>query len=86
MEISTIFNVKKQDVDKKEVTDDTYESELTQAAQSAVETGVNEVGAPSKHGDDDFKAVKKATAEKTAAKKKAAKKKRKSARAARKRK
>lgn len=84
--LRTIFNVKKQDVDKKEVTDDTYESELTQAAQSAVETGVNEVGAPSKHGDDDFKAVKKATAEKTAAKKKAAKKKRKSARAARKRK
>ncbi len=84
--LRTIFNVKKQDLDKKEVTDDTYESELTQAAQSAVETGVNEVGAPSKHGDDDFKAVKKATAEKTAAKKKAAKKKRKSARAARKRK
>lgn len=84
--LRTIFNVKKQDVDKKEVTDDTYESELTQAAQSAVETGVNEVGAPSKHGDDDFKAVKKATAEKTADKKKAAKKKRKSARAARKRK
>lgn len=83
--LRTIFNVRKQDVNQKAMTDETYESELTQAAKSAVETGVNEVGAPTKHGDDDFKAVKKAGAEKVAAKKKAAKKKRKTARAARKR-
>lgn len=84
--LRTIFTVRKQDVNAQEVTDETYESELTVAAKEAVETGVNEVGAPSKHGDTDFKAVKKAGADKLAAKKKAAKKKRKSARAARKRK
>lgn len=82
--LRTIFTVRKQDVSQAKMTDDTYESELTQAAKGAVEVGVNEVGAPEKHGDDDFK-VKKARVE-ARGKKKAVKKKRKAAKAARKRK
>lgn len=81
--LRTIFMVRKQDIRPAEVTDEKYESELTQAARGAVETGVNEVGAPTRHGDDEFK--KKKQAEKSS-KKKAIKKKRKTARAARKRK
>ena len=81
--LRTIFTVRKQDIRPAQVTDEKYESELTQAAQSAVETGVNEVGAPTRHGDDEFK--KKKQVEKSN-KKKAIKKKRKTARAARKRK
>lgn len=81
--LRTIFTVRKQDIRPAEVTDETYESELTQAAQGAVEMGVNEIGVPEKHGDDEFK-VKKARAE-VRGKKKAVKKKRKAARAARKR-
>ncbi len=82
--LRTVFNVRKQDVSSKKMTDDKYESELTEAAKSAVETGVNEVGAPAKHGDAEFK-IKKKSIEKVG-KKKAAKKKRKITRASRKRK
>jgi len=81
--LRTIFTVRKQDIRPAEVTDETYESELTQAAQGAVETGVNEIGMPEKHGDDEFKAKKAKT--EARGKKKAVKKKRKAARAARKR-
>lgn len=80
--LRAIFHVRRQDINQQAVTDEVYESDLTQAARSSVEQGVNEVGAPVTHtGDDDFKA-KKQTA---TTKKKAAKKKRKTARAARKR-
>ncbi len=78
-----IFSVRKQDVSQAKMTDDTYESELTQAAGSAVETGVNEIGMPEKHGEDEFK-VKKGRSE-IRGKKKAIKKKRKATRASRKR-
>ncbi len=81
--LRAIFTVRKQDVRHDQVTDDTYESELTQAAQGAVEVGVNEVGTPTQHGDDEFKIKKKHADAK--GKKKAAKKKRKAARTARKR-
>ena len=81
--LRAIFTVRKQDVRHDQVTDDTYDSELTQAAQSAVEMGVNEVGSPSKHSDDDFRVKKKHV--EARGKKKAAKKKRKAARTARKR-
>jgi preprotein translocase subunit SecA len=81
--LRTIFSVRKQDIRPAQVTDETYESELTQAAQGAIETGVNEIGMPEKHGDDEFK-IKKAKTE-VRGKKKAVKKKRKAARAARKR-
>jgi hypothetical protein len=64
------------------VTDERYESELTEAAGNSVEQGVNEAGAPTTRGDEDFK-IKKSQA-KVAAKKKT-KKKRKAQKAARKR-
>lgn len=82
--LRALFSVKLQEVNQKEVTDDTYDSQLTQAAASSVEQGVNEIGNPITRGDDDFK-IKKTN--KTAADKKkaAAKKKRKTAKAARKR-
>lgn len=81
--LRAIFHVRRQDINQQAVTDEVYESELTQAARSSVEQGVNEVGASVAHtSDDDFK-VKKPKAATT--KKKAAKKKRKATRAARKR-
>jgi preprotein translocase subunit SecA len=79
--LRAIFHVRRQDVNQKAVTDDRYESELTQAAAGSIERGVNEAGNPTQHGEEEFK-VKKA---KVPAKKKAAKKKRKTARTARKR-
>ena len=82
--LRTIFTVRKQDLNTARMTDNEYDSELTEAARSAVETGVNEIGTPEKHGDDEFKAKKKQA--ERAEKKKAAKKKRKTARASRKRK
>lgn len=84
--LRTLFSVRKQNLDQQKITDDTYESELTEAAKSAVETGVNDVGAPTRHGDDEFKTKQKQSADKASKKKAAAKKKRKSAKAARKRK
>lgn len=81
--LRAIFHVRKQEVNPDKVTDDHYESELTQAAQSSVERGVNEAGLPTIHSEDEYKAKKAAT---TVSKKKAAaKKKRKATRAARKR-
>ena len=82
--LRALFSVKLQEVNQREVTDDTYESELTQAAGNSIEQGVNELGNPTGHHDDDFKAkkVNKNAADK---KKAAAKKKRKTAKAARKR-
>jgi preprotein translocase subunit SecA len=79
--LRAVFHVHASDVNAKAVTDDHYESELTQAAASAVERGVNEAGNPTAHNESEYK-VKKA---KVASKKKDAKKKRKSARTARKR-
>ncbi len=84
--LRTLFNVRKQTVDQKKMTDDIYESELTEAAKGAVEIGVNDVGAPTRHGDDEFKTKKKQLIEKNAKKKASIKKKRKNAKAARKRK
>ena len=82
--LRALFSVKLQEVNQKEVTDDKYDSELTQAAASSVEQGVNEIGNPTTHGDDDFK-VKKTNKNAADKKKAAAKKKRKTAKAARKR-
>lgn len=81
--LRAIFHVHKHEVDKKDVTDDHYESELTAAARGSVERGVNEAGLPTVHGEDEYKTKKAATV--ATKKKSAAKKKRKSARAARKR-
>lgn len=81
--LRAVFHVHKHEIDPKQVTDTHYDSELTAAAKSSVERGVNEAGLPTIHSDDEFK-VKKAPTN-TAKKKTAAKKKRKQARAARKR-
>ena len=82
--LRALFSVKLQEVNRAAVTDDTYESELTQAAKGSIEQGVNEAGNPTGHGDDDFK-VKKPNKNAADKKKSAAKKKRKTAKAARKR-
>lgn len=84
--LRTIFHVKKEELRPAKLEDDVYESDLTKAAASAIEQGVNELGDASAHvSDDDFK-VKKAASQKVKSdRKKAAKKKRKSARASRKR-
>jgi len=83
--LKALFSVHLHEVNQAQVTDDTYDSELTIAAKSAVEQGVNEAGNPTKHGDDEFK-VKKENKAAIAKKKTAAKKKRKATKVARKRK
>ena len=81
--LRAIFHVHKHEVNPDQVTDTHYDSELTAAAKSSVERGVNEAGLPTIHSDDEFKVKKAPTG--TTKKKTAAKKKRKQARAARKR-
>ncbi|HET6622313.1 MAG TPA: preprotein translocase subunit SecA [Candidatus Saccharimonadales bacterium] len=80
--LRAIMHVHLADINQQAVTDEKYDSELTQAAGNSVEQGVNEAGAPTTRGDQDFK-VKKAQTKTTAKKK--TKKKRKAAKAARKR-
>lgn len=82
--LRAIFSVKLQELNQAQITDDTYDSQLTEAARSSVEQGVNEAGNPTEHSDDDFK-VKKASKIAVDKKKAAAKKKRKATKAARKR-
>ncbi len=70
--LRTVFHLRAADINAAKVEDDEYESELTRAAESAVERGVNEVGLPeTRTTSDDFKAksahknaVKKATQKK----------------------
>lgn len=84
--LRTIFHVKKQELRPAKLEDDVYESELTKAASSAIEQGVNELGSAETHKtDEDFKVKKDAAAKVKADRKKSAKKKRKTARASRKR-
>jgi preprotein translocase subunit SecA len=83
--LRTIMTVRKEELRPAKLEDDEYETDLTRAARSAVEQGVNELGNASAHThDDDFK-VKKAASQKVKSdRKKTAKKKRKVARASRK--
>lgn len=54
--LSVVFNLHRNDVNADQVTDDTYDSDLTKAAESAVERGVNEAAEPTERIDsDDFK-------------------------------
>jgi preprotein translocase subunit SecA len=63
--LRVVFHLRRRDVEPKEVLDNEYNSALTQAAETAVERGVNEIGLPENHpGDADFKA-KKAPAKKS---------------------
>ncbi len=81
--LRAVFHIHKHEVDPKKVQDTHYDSELTQAARTSVERGVNEAGLPAVHNESEYKAKK---APSSGAKKKAAaKKKRKVARTARKR-
>jgi preprotein translocase subunit SecA len=80
--LRAISHVHRHDVNQQAVTDDKYDSELTAAARSAVESGVNEAGTPTVHNETEYKAKNVSGQTK---KKSADKKKRKNARAARKR-
>lgn len=73
--LKVVFHLRLGDINEKKVTDDEYDSELTRAAETAVERGVNEVGLPeSRQSDEDFKPAK-TTAEKNKARNTAQKKK-----------
>jgi len=77
--LKVIFHLRKSDINERQVEDDEYESELTRAAESAVERGVNEVGLPeARSSSDDFKVTPgRSSADKNRAKKQAQKKKKK---------
>jgi preprotein translocase subunit SecA len=71
--LRSIFHLRKEDINQRTVSDDEYDSELTRAAEKAVEQGVNEIGAPAIHSDGDFKVKKAAPSKsKTVAKKRKA--------------
>ena len=63
--LKVIFHLQKRLVNADKVEDDTYDSDLTKAAASAVEKGVNEAGLPAPEGTDesDFKSVKREKAQ-----------------------
>lgn len=77
--LKVIFHLQKRLINADKVEDDDYDSDLTKAAASAVEKGVNEAGLPAPAGTDesDFKSVKreKTQAEKNHDKREAQKKK-----------
>lgn len=59
--LKVVFHLRKQLINADKVEDDNYDSDLTKAAASAVEKGVNEAGlpAPDDRDESDFKSVKK---------------------------
>ena len=75
--LKVVFQLRASDINEEKVTDDEYNSELTRAAESAVEHGVNEVGLPeTRTSDSDFKVKKnESNSEKNHARKQAQKKK-----------
>ncbi len=75
--LKVIFHLRQTDINERKVTDDEYDSDLTRAAESAVEKGVNEIGLPeARNSEEDFKVKKGETsAEKNRARKAAQKKK-----------
>ena len=77
--LKVIFHLQKRLINADQVEDDNYDSDLTKAAASAVEKGVNEAGlpAPDDKDESDFKSVKhdKSQAEKNREKREAQKKK-----------
>jgi preprotein translocase subunit SecA len=61
--LKTVFHLRESDINARKVTDDEYDSDLTRAAASAVERGVNEIGLPeTRSSDEDFKVKKGSTA------------------------
>ncbi len=74
--LNTIFHIHKSDAVIRQSQDDEYDTELTRLAESAVERGVNEVGAGEENRDDDFSVKKgKSNTESNRAKNQARKKK-----------
>ena len=74
--LNTIFHIHKSDAVIRQSQDDEYDTELTRLAESAVERGVNEVGAGEENRDGDFSVKKgKSNAESNRAKNQARKKK-----------
>ncbi|MFZ2560506.1 MAG: preprotein translocase subunit SecA [Candidatus Nanoperiomorbaceae bacterium] len=71
--LKVIFHLRQNDINAHQAEDDQYDSDLTRAASSAVEQGVNEVGAPTER-DNEFKPAK-SQADKNRAKNTANKKK-----------
>lgn len=68
--LRAIFHIRRQDVQESKVTDDEYDSELTRAAESAVEQGVNEIGLAETRTSKDFKAKKQPASHKKSVQKK----------------
>jgi preprotein translocase subunit SecA len=62
--LRAIFHVRREDINEKTVEDDEYDSELTRAAEGAVEQGVNEIGTPETRTSKDFKVKKAPTSRK----------------------
>ena len=74
--LNTIFHIHKSDAVIRQSQDDEYDTELTRLAESAVERGVNEVGAGEENRDGDFSVKRgKSNAESNRAKNQARKKK-----------
>ena len=74
--LNTIFHIHRSDAVIRQSQDDEYDTELTRLAESAVERGVNEVGAGEENRDGDFSVKKgKSNAESNRAKNQARKKK-----------
>ncbi|QJU07950.1 preprotein translocase subunit SecA [Candidatus Saccharibacteria bacterium oral taxon 488] len=74
--LNTIFHIHKSDAVIRQSQDDEYDTELTRLVESAVERGVNEVGAGEENRDGDFSVKKgKSNAESNRAKNQARKKK-----------
>jgi len=71
--LKVVFHLRRSDINEAKTEDDKYESDLTRAASSAVEQGVNEAGAPTERSGE-FKPAK-TQAEKNRAKNTATKKK-----------
>lgn len=70
--LKVVFHLRKTDVNAAKAEDDKYDSDLTRAAGSAVEEGVNEAGAPTDRADEFKPAV--SESEQNRAKNRAAKK------------
>ena len=74
--LNTVFHIHRSDAVIRQSQDDEYDTELTRLAESAVERGVNEVGAGEENRDGDFSVKKgKSNAESNRAKNQARKKK-----------
>jgi preprotein translocase subunit SecA len=68
--LRAIFHVHRSDIVPAQVEDETYDSELTRAAETAVEQGVNEIGLAETRDSKNFKAKKVATNHKKSVQKK----------------